>query len=150
MIIAVPLCPSLVAVTVAVPGATPVTSPVVDTVATFGLLVAHVTRRPVTTLPPASFVIAVSCTVAPPFTVAVGGATVTEATGTGVPVAAKVTGGSPVTVAVKAFAPGVLPNVQLPTVAIPLAFVVWEAPVMLPPPELTAKVTATPGIGFWN
>ena len=35
--------------------------------------------------------------------------------------------------------PAVAPNVQLPTVAIPLAFVVAFPPVMLPPPVATAK-----------
>src|SRR3989442_418706 len=43
VIAAVPLCPSLVAVIVAWPAATPVASPVKFTVATAGLLVAQVT-----------------------------------------------------------------------------------------------------------
>src|SRR5437667_6618304 len=65
------------------PSATPVTSPVPLTVARAALLVAHVTVRPVSTVPLASFVVAVSCTVCPTGTVAVAGATATEATDTG-------------------------------------------------------------------
>src|SRR3989442_12893084 len=80
VIAAVPLCPSLIAVIVARPAATPVASPVEFTVATPGLLVTQVTVRPVSTFPAASFVVAVSCTVTPTSTVA--GATVTDATET--------------------------------------------------------------------
>src|SRR5438552_1975726 len=79
---AVPLCPSLVAVIVAAPAATPVTSPVEDTVATAGVPDAQVTDRPESTLPAASFRVVVSCTVAPTSTTAVAGLTVTDATGT--------------------------------------------------------------------
>src|SRR5207247_694401 len=50
------------------------------------------------------------------------------------PVAVKVSGLSPLEVAVSVFVPAVVPSVQLPTVAIPLAFVVWLAPVIVPPP----------------
>jgi hypothetical protein len=58
---AVPLCPSLVAVIVTgPPTATPVTSPVAETVATAVLLDIHVITRPMSTLLPASFVVAVS------------------------------------------------------------------------------------------
>ena len=49
--VAVPLCPSLVAVIVADPTATPVTSPVPLTVATPVALLTHVTTRPVNALP---------------------------------------------------------------------------------------------------
>src|SRR5713101_2714521 len=79
---ALPLCPSLVAVIVAVPATLPVTSPDALTVATVVLLLAHVTVRPVSGAPFASFGVAVSCTVVPSFTDAVAGATVTDATGT--------------------------------------------------------------------
>src|SRR5207244_11741449 len=48
----VPLCPSLVAVIVAGPAATPLTSPLPLTVATAVLLLAHVTTRPLIGLPP--------------------------------------------------------------------------------------------------
>ncbi len=58
---AVPLLPSLVAVIVAEPAATPVTRPVPLTVATPVLLLAHATTRPVSVAPAASFVTADSC-----------------------------------------------------------------------------------------
>src|SRR5437870_9878924 len=74
--------PSLVAVMVAEPTVAPLTRPLGLTVATDVLPLAHVTVRPVSGLPPASFGVAVSCTVDPTCTVAEGGATVTEATGT--------------------------------------------------------------------
>src|SRR5690348_18447568 len=66
-----------------------------------------------------------------------------------VPVAWNVTG-LPVSepeVAVTVLGPATVPSVQLPTVAMPLALVVWVGPVMLPPPDATANVTATPGTG---
>ena len=61
--VAVPLLPSLVAVIVTVPAATPLTSPVHETVATAVFELAHVTVRPVTGAPFASFGVAVNCTV---------------------------------------------------------------------------------------
>src|SRR2546421_705109 len=79
---ALPLCPSLVAVMLAVPAALPVTSPLVLTVATAALPLAHATARPVSTLPAASLGVATSCTVLPSFTLAGAGVTVTDATGT--------------------------------------------------------------------
>jgi hypothetical protein len=54
----------------------------------------------------------------------------------------------PVTVALRVFVPGTSPSVQLPTAAIPFAFVVCEAPVIEPPPVVTAKVTAAPPTGL--
>jgi len=81
VIAADPLCPSLVAVIVAQPGASPVTSPVADTDATADALVAHVTILPVNGLPAASLGVAVNCTVPPTTTIAGVGATDTEATG---------------------------------------------------------------------
>src|SRR6266566_1614487 len=80
--VAVPVLPSLVAVIVAEAAATPVTRPLAETVATPGALLAQVTTRPVSTLPAESFVVAVSCTAAPPTTLAEAGLTVTEATDT--------------------------------------------------------------------
>src|SRR5205823_3218094 len=77
-----PLCPSLVAVIVAVPATLPVTSPLELTVATEVLLLDQLTVRPDSGLPLASLGVAVSCTVEPTDTVAEGGATATEATGT--------------------------------------------------------------------
>jgi hypothetical protein len=54
---------------------------------------------------------------------------------------------APLAVAVSVFAPAVGPRVQEPTVAMPWAFVVAVAPVTLPPPDATAKVTVTPANG---
>src|SRR5207249_4612 len=68
-----------------VPAALPVTSPAALTVATLVLLLAHVTARPTSGLPFASFGVAVSGTVFPSSTVAVAGVTSTVATGTVVP-----------------------------------------------------------------
>jgi len=56
----VPLCPSLVAVIVAEPAATPVTNPLAETVAIAALLVAQVTARPLRAVPFASFGVAVN------------------------------------------------------------------------------------------
>ena len=66
--------------------------------------------------------------------------------GPAVPVAVNVTGlpWSEPDVAVRVLVPAVLPSVQLPTVAMPLALVVCSAPVMLPPPDAGANVTPTP------
>src|SRR5216117_2048406 len=83
VIVAAPLFPSLVAVIVAEPAVTPVTSPVPDTVATAKGLPAHVTARPASGLPAASFVAAANCTVAPAASVATAGVTATDATGRG-------------------------------------------------------------------
>jgi len=63
VMLALPLCPSLVAVIVAEPIVTPVTSPLVVTVATEVLLLDHATARPDNGLPLASCGVAVSCTV---------------------------------------------------------------------------------------
>src|SRR5258706_12817207 len=52
--VALPLCPSLLAVIVAGPATRPVTSPLPLTPATVSLLLAHVTTRPARALPPAS------------------------------------------------------------------------------------------------
>src|SRR6266704_1218843 len=79
---AVALCPSLVAVIVADPSATPVTTPLADTVATALLLVVQVTTRPLSVLPLASLRVAVSCTVPPTYRFGAAGLTVTAATGT--------------------------------------------------------------------
>src|SRR5439155_26406768 len=69
--LAVPLCPSLVAVIVADPAATPVTSPAAVTVAIAVFELVHATPRPVSTFPAASFGVALSCVVAPTKTFAV-------------------------------------------------------------------------------
>src|SRR5437016_8359967 len=86
----VPLCPSLVAVIVAEPAATPVTNPLAETVAAAALLVAQVTTRPLRAVPFASFGVAVNWVVAPTVTPAAAGLTVTDATGTLVTVMADV------------------------------------------------------------
>src|SRR5213080_2092251 len=86
VIVAVPPCPSLVAVIVAEPAVTPVTSPLPLTVATAGLLLDQVTVRPPSGLPNASRVIAAYCAVCPTPIVAVAGVTLTDATGSGHPV----------------------------------------------------------------
>src|SRR5689334_7000669 len=83
----VPLWPSLVAVIVTgPPAATPVTSPLLLTLAVVLSLDCHVITRPANGLPFASFGVAVSWTEPPTATLAVGGVTVTEATGTDVTV----------------------------------------------------------------
>src|SRR5207302_1079800 len=82
LIAAEPLCPSLVAVIVTAPAATPVTSPLADTVAIAGFELVHVSARPVSTFPAASLGVALSCVVPPTKTFAVAGLTVTDATGT--------------------------------------------------------------------
>jgi hypothetical protein len=79
----VPLCPSLVAVTVVVPAAAAVTRPFASTVAAAAMLETQVIVRPVTTVPFASLVTAVNCCVGviPRTRFAVPGVTVTVATG---------------------------------------------------------------------
>jgi hypothetical protein len=57
--------PSTVAVIVAVPRATPVTTPAESTVAIDGFEVLQATARPVSTLPPVSRATAERCTVSP-------------------------------------------------------------------------------------
>src|SRR2546427_7672513 len=83
---AVPLFPSLVAVIVAVPAATPVTRPFAETVAALALLVAQLMLRPLSAVPLASLGVAVSCTVAATSSAGAAGLTLTDATGTGVTV----------------------------------------------------------------
>ena len=62
------------------PGATPVTSPVADTVATAVFDEVHVIVRPATAAPLASLGVAASCVVAPAMIVLLGGVTLTLAT----------------------------------------------------------------------
>jgi len=63
------------------PGATAVSKPLLLTVATAALLLAHVTTRPVSAVPAASLGVAVSCSVWPTGTVSRAGFTTTDATG---------------------------------------------------------------------
>src|SRR5438045_9654993 len=71
----VPTMPSLVALIVAVPAASPATKPLPFTAAIDGALLPQVTVRPLSALPLASFGVAVSCTV--PFAGIVAGLGVT-------------------------------------------------------------------------
>jgi hypothetical protein len=76
-----------------------------------------------------------------------------EAAAPVVPVAVNVTGlpVRPLDVAVRVFVPAVVPSVQDVAAAIPLALVLTGVVgVTAPPPEATAKVTATPATGLLN
>ncbi len=83
VIAALALFPPIVTVTVAEPAPTPVTSPEVEMVATPVFALLHVAARPESTLPPASFAVAVNCAVCPAVTDTVAGATRTCATAMG-------------------------------------------------------------------
>ncbi len=83
LIAAEPLLPSLVAVIVALPGATAVTTPLGETVATCDALEDQVTVRPDSVLPDASRVVAERASVPPTAMVPLLGLTATEATGAG-------------------------------------------------------------------
>src|SRR5439155_9203271 len=117
---AVPLCPSFVAVIVAAPPVTPVTSPPALTVATAVLLLPQLTVRPDNGLPLASFEVAVSCTVWPTGTDAVLGLTVTDATGTVLTVTVAVPL-CPSLVAVIVTAPAVTPVTNPPALTVATA-----------------------------
>src|SRR2546430_1043189 len=82
---AVPLFPSLAAVIVAEPAATPLTKPLAETVAMAALLVAQVTTRPLRAVPFASFGVAVNWVVAPTVTRSVDRRAGTEGTAPWVP-----------------------------------------------------------------
>jgi hypothetical protein len=79
---------SLVAVIVAEPAATPVTTPNDETVATEGAELDHVTARSVTTAPVESLTRAVACVVVPTWTDEAASETLTEPTGAGLTVIA--------------------------------------------------------------
>ena len=78
----VPIFPSLAAVMVATPGATPVTTPAVDTTATWLSLDVHVTMRSVTTMPAVSRTVADSVAVWPTARLALVGRIAIDPTGT--------------------------------------------------------------------
>src|SRR5438093_631609 len=137
VIVAVPLCPSLVAVIVAAPAVTPVTSPLPLTVATAVLLLAQLTGRPDNGLPFASLGVAASCTVWPTCTDADAGLTATDATGTLVTKIAAVPL-FPSLVAVSVAAPTATP------VACPAPFTVATAGLLLD------QVTVRPPSGLPN
>src|SRR5213592_3759799 len=150
-----PVLPSLVAVTVAVPALTPVTSPVADTVTTVGVPEAHVTTRPVSTFPAASFVVAVNCTAPPTATAADAGATVTAATGaegtTMVALKTPKVSAWPVTLSTarastRWLSAGLVPRVHR-SCAIPVTLVRAAPANTLPPPLVTRKFTSCPLCG---
>jgi hypothetical protein len=87
---ALPLLPPLVAETVAVPTARPVTTPVADTVATATLLDVQAMSRSLTMAPVTSFTVGVKVVVAPTRMVAVSGCSVTLAMAGGTTVTALV------------------------------------------------------------
>ena len=131
----VPLWPSLVAVIIADPAVTPATRPLELTVATLVLPLDHVTVRPDSGLPLASFGAAVSCTVWPVSTLADAGLTVTDATGTLVTVMADVPI-CPSLVAVIVAEPAAAPVTR------PLLLTVATAPL------LVVQLTARPDSGL--
>jgi hypothetical protein len=79
--VVLPDLPSAVAVMVVLPSATPVTTPLEETVAMEGLADVHVTVRPLRTVPLLDLSVAVNCVVPPVLTLAGFGDTVTLATG---------------------------------------------------------------------
>ena len=83
VIVAVPVIPSTVAVIVALPAATAVTTPAALTVATAGVPLLHVTARPVSAFPAASRAPATRDCVPPTTTLAEAGVTLTLATAAG-------------------------------------------------------------------
>src|SRR5205809_908412 len=136
--VALPALLSLVAVIVAEPAVTLVTRPLPLTVATLGLLLVHVTVRPVSVPPAESFGVAVSCTVCPTVRLVVAGEIATEATGTVVTVSAAVLL-LPSLVAVIVAEPAATPATRpLPlmvaTLGLPLVHVTIR-PVSVPPAE---------------
>ena len=135
--------PSLVAVIVAVPGATARTDPADETVATLKLFDVQLSCRPVRMPPPASRVIAVSERVAPATRLAEAGLTVTLATGASVTVVVALPA-RPSLVAVIAAVPAEIPRtvpveVTVATAALDVAQVIARPVRALPsasPPAL--------------
>jgi hypothetical protein len=149
-VVAVPATVCVVKTTVATPLAL-----VVDVGAAndpFPLDLVHVTVFPavLTALPLTSANCAVIVTLAPAAGLEELDVTMYLVAAPATPVAVNVTGlpVRPVDVAASVLLPAVVPIVQLPTVAIPLASVVWVPPVREPPPEATANVTLTPATGL--
>src|SRR5439155_994629 len=143
----VPLFPSLVAVTVAEPGVTPETRPLLFTAATAVLELDHVTVRPESGAPLASFGVAVSCTVWPACTEAEGGVTSTVATGTFVTVTDEVPL-FPSLVAVIVAEPGVTPETRpllltVATAVLELDHVTVRPESGVPPASLGVAVSCT-------
>src|SRR6266481_2672912 len=138
VIAAVLLLPSLVAVMVVAPAATPVTRPLGFTRTSVVSPLAQVTVRPAKVAPAESFGVAVSCTVCPTRMLAVAGEIATEATGTVVMVIAAVLL-LPSLIAVIGAEPEATPVTRPPvltraTVVSPLAHVTVR-PTRVPPAE---------------
>jgi hypothetical protein len=91
VIVALPLLPSLVAMTLALPADTAVITPVPETVTTAGSLELQLTARPLNTPPFASSVVAVACAVPAAVREFEESATLTDATGIGTTVRATLT-----------------------------------------------------------
>jgi hypothetical protein len=163
------MVPLTVAVTVFVPAtvelSVPVISPFASVVPTGCVsafpvvgVAASVTVAPLTRFPPASLTVMVIVEALEPVLAVIdpGAAATSDWLALGapaVPVAVKVTGlpVRPVDVAVRVFAPAVVPSVQDVTAAIPPALVVaGVVGLTVPPPDATAKVTATPATGLLN
>src|SRR5438046_9179892 len=144
---AVPLFPSPAPVSVSQPRVTPETSPLLLTMATAVLELDHVTVRPESGVPPASFGVAVSCTVWPACTDAEGGVTSTDATGTFVTLIDEVPL-FPSLVAVIAAAPGVIPETSpllltVATAVLELDHVTVRPESGFPPASLGVPVSCT-------
>src|SRR5207302_444825 len=146
---ALPVLPSLVAVIVTALAATPVTSPVEETVAVAGALDAHVIVRPESTVPAASFALAVSWTLAPTSTSAVAGLITTEATRMFAPLGATTTEATGTLDTVTVVVP-VWPSLVAVMVAVPRAMPVIS-PVLstgATAPLLVVHATARPERGL--
>src|SRR5438128_1865202 len=144
---AVPLFPSLVALIVMEPGVTPLTRPLLLTVATAVLELDHVTVRPDSGFPPSSLGVPVSCTVWPACTEAEGGVTSTVATGTLVTVTDEVPL-LPSLVAVIVAVPGVTPDTSpllltVATAVLELDHVTVRPESGFPPASLGVAVSCT-------
>src|SRR6266404_4300326 len=136
--VAVPLFVSLVAMMEVEPSATLVATPAPSIVATPVLVDDHETERPVKTPPAESYRVAVKAAGAPSSTLAVGGVTVTDATGGGVTTITAVSATPDVSTANTLSCPGVWPALKWPT-ARPRPGLV--TPVIWPPVVLrTSKV----------
>jgi hypothetical protein len=142
--IELPLLPSLVAVKVALPAATPVAVRTFETKApdaTFRFEDVHVNTRPVSTFPFASFAVAVRTVVAPTATEVVAGATVTVATGNGAVTVMTDVPVFPSLVAVIVAGPAAIPVTN--PVAVTVAFVASDVDHVTTRPVSTAPPAAS-------
>jgi hypothetical protein len=134
--LAVPVLPSLVALITAVPVATAVTAPAEETVATAMFELAHVTARPLRVAVVESRGVAVNAADLPIATVAVSGATFTEATEATGATGGTGTGGTAVVDTRTLTVPTAVPIVAV-TVVVPAAM-----PVILPADTFAIVVSA--------